>query len=220
MMHDTLAFTEDGVPLGLLDVQCWPRKPEEAGKGALRHRLPIEQKESMKWLKSYDVDTPIEWMLLTTVATDTFKDACQRIAWYSKRWGIEVYHRTLKSGCRIEDRRLASTDRLEACLAIDCVVAWRIYWLTKQGRETPNIPFDMYLNEAEWQVLWAYVKKQPPPAAPPPIGQITPMIASLGGYLNRKGDGPPGTTTMWRGLVRLQAMAGRRLRPLQGTVAT
>jgi hypothetical protein len=24
MMHDTLAFTEDGVPLGLLDVQCWP----------------------------------------------------------------------------------------------------------------------------------------------------------------------------------------------------
>jgi len=46
-----------------------------------------------------DVDTPIEWMLLTTVATDTFEDACQRIAWYSKRWGIEVYHRTLKSGC-------------------------------------------------------------------------------------------------------------------------
>ena len=329
MMHDTLAFTEDGVPLGLLDVQCWPRKPEEAGKGALRHRLPIEQKESMKWLKSFhaveqaqqwcpetmlvsvgdreadiyelfeeatsgigkpkllvramrgrsrtveqvqlweklsqhpvagiqevcvprkgnrrartaklavrfrairldspktknsvpvrmwavfaqeiepaeDVDTPIDWMLLTTVATDTFEDACQRIAWYSKRWGIEVYHRTLKSGCRIEDRRLASTDRLEACLAIDCVVAWRIYWLTKQGRETPNIPCDVFLNEAEWQVLWAYVKKQAPPAKPPPIGQITPMIASLGGYLNRKGDGPPGTTTMWRGLVRLQAMA-------------
>lgn len=328
MMHDTLAFTEDGVPLGLLDVQCWPRKPEEAGKGALRHRLPIEQKESMKWLKSYhaveqaqqrcpetmlvsvgdreadiyelfeeatrgsgkpkllvramrgrsrtveqvqlweklsqqpvagiqevcvprkgnrrartaklavrfrairldspktknsvpvrmwavfaqeidpaeDVDTLIEWMLLTTVATDTFEDACQRIAWYSKRWGIEVYDRTLKSGCRIEDRRLASTDRLEACLAIDCVVAWRIYWLTKQGRETPNIPCDVFLNEAEWQVLWA-VKKQAPPATPPPIGQITPMIASLGGYLNRKGDGPPGTTTMWRGLVRLQAMA-------------
>jgi hypothetical protein len=153
-----------------------------------------------------DVDTPIEWMLLTTVATDTFEDACKRIAWYSKRWGIEVYHRTLKSGGRIEDRRLGSTDRLEACLAIDFVVAWRIYWLTKQGRETPNIPCDVFLNEAEWQVLWAYVKKEPPPAEPPPIGQITPMIASLGGYLNRKGDGPPGTTTMWRGLIRLHAM--------------
>jgi hypothetical protein len=154
-----------------------------------------------------DVETLIEWMLLTTVAIDTFQDACKRIAWYSKRWGIEVYHRTLKSGCRIEDRRLGSTDRLEACLAIDFVVAWRIYWLTKQGRETPNIPCDVFLNEDEWQVLWAYVKKEPPPTEPPPIGQITPMIASLGGYLNRKGDGPPGTTTMWRGLIRLQAMA-------------
>jgi hypothetical protein len=269
IVHDTVAFTEDGVPLGLLDMQWWARKPEEAGKGALRHRLPIEQKESMKWLNScravgqaqqlcpdtilvsvvdreadiyelfeevtrdssrpkllvrairgrirkveqielwekllqqpmagiqevhvprkgnrrartaklavrfaeicldppktknsvpvtmwavfaqevdisQEVKTPIEWMLLTTVPTDTFEDACKRIGWYSKRWGIEVYHRTLKSGCRIEDRRLESTERLEACLAIDFVVAWRIYWLTKQGRETPDIPCDVFLNE-------------------------------------------------------------------------
>lgn len=329
MLHDTMAFTEDGVPLGLLDVQCWARKPEEAGKGALRHSLPIEQKESMKWLNSYravgqvhrlcsetmlvsvgdreadiyelfeeaskdssgpellvramrgrgrkveqvelweklaqqptagmqevhvprkgsrrartaklavhfakirldppktknsrpvtmwavfaqevevsqEVKTPIEWMLLTTVKTETFRDACKRIAWYTKRWGIEVYHRTLKSGCRIEDRQLKTAERLEACLAIDFVVAWRIYWLTKQSRETPDIPCDEFLSEDEWQVLWAHVNKEPPPAKPPPIGQITPMIASLGGYLNRKRDGPPGTTTMWRGLVRLQAMA-------------
>ena len=92
-------------------------------------------------------------------------------------------------------------------LAIDFVVAWRIYWLTKQGRETPDIPCDEFLSEDEWQVLWAHVYKEPPPAEAPPIGQITPMIASLGGYLNRKRDGPPGTTTMWRGLIRLQAMA-------------
>ena len=59
------------------------------------------------------------------------------------RWGIEVFHRTLKSGCRIEDRYLGTADRLEACLAIDLVVAWRIYLLTKQGRETPNIPCDV-----------------------------------------------------------------------------
>ena len=55
--------------------------------------------------------------------------------------------------------------------------------------------------------FWAYVKKEPSPVEPSPSGQVVPMIASLGGYLNRKGDGPPGTTTMWRGLVRLQAMA-------------
>jgi hypothetical protein len=36
----------------------------------------------------------------------------------------------LKSGCRIEQRQLGQADRIEACLAIDLVVAWRIYYLT------------------------------------------------------------------------------------------
>ena len=32
------------------------------------------------------------------------------------------------------------------------------------------------------------------------------MTAKLGGFLGRKGDGEPGTTTIWRGLVRLDNM--------------
>jgi len=48
----------------------------------------------------------------------------------SKRWGIEIYHRTLKSGCKIEQRQLGNADRIESCLAIDMVIAWRIYHLT------------------------------------------------------------------------------------------
>ena len=94
-----------------------------------------------------DVKAPLEWMFLTTVETNSFGEACERIG----RRGIEVYYRTLKSGCRIEDRRLDNAARLEACLAIDMVVAWRIYMLTKQGRETPDIPCDVYLSEEEWQ---------------------------------------------------------------------
>ena len=34
-----------------------------------------------------------------------------------------MFHRTVKSGCRIEDRRWDTADRLEACLAIDLVVS-------------------------------------------------------------------------------------------------
>lgn len=61
--------------------------------------------------------TPIEWMLYTTVPIRTFEEAKQGVEWYSGRWGIEVYHRTLKSGCRIKDRQLGSADRLESkCL--------------------------------------------------------------------------------------------------------
>jgi hypothetical protein len=77
-------------------------------------------------------------MLLTTAPVITFDDAVKRVEWYSGRWGIEVYHRTLKSGCRIKDRQLETVDRLEACLGVDMVVAWRIYHLTMLGRETPD----------------------------------------------------------------------------------
>jgi hypothetical protein len=53
LLHDTLAFTEEGTPLGILDAQCWARDPKEKGKKYRRSQLPIEQKESMKWLRSY-----------------------------------------------------------------------------------------------------------------------------------------------------------------------
>ena len=77
--------------------------------------------------------TPLEWMLLTTVPVTRFEQATEKLMWYARRWGIEVLHRTLKSGCRIEQRQRGDADRIDACLAIDLVVAWRIY-LSKQAR--------------------------------------------------------------------------------------
>ena len=53
VLHDTMAFTPEGTPLGLLNVQCWARDPAQAGKRHRRHQLPIEEKESRKWLVSY-----------------------------------------------------------------------------------------------------------------------------------------------------------------------
>jgi hypothetical protein len=53
LLHSTLAVNERGVALGLLDVQCWARPPEQFGKKKQRRRRPIEQKESSKWLNSY-----------------------------------------------------------------------------------------------------------------------------------------------------------------------
>ena len=79
-------------------------------------------------------------MLLTTVPTTTFDEACTIIQWYCRRWGIEIYHRTLKSGCHIEDRQLGTVKSLKACLAIDMVVAWRIFHLVHLSRQHPELP--------------------------------------------------------------------------------
>jgi hypothetical protein len=52
LVHDTMAFTPEGLPLGLVDVQVWARDAREFGQKHQRTQLPIEQKESDKWLKS------------------------------------------------------------------------------------------------------------------------------------------------------------------------
>jgi len=335
IVHDTMAFSTEGTPLGLVDVQCWARDPEQAGKKSKRKELPIAQKESHKWLRSYraaaevqtlcpqttvvsvgdreadlhelfhearrtpsgpkllvraertrlrrvgspqaeeheylweklpaepvsgqadvvvprrgsrtartarlevrhalvtlkppkkspaldgvpvwvvyarevdapaEVESPLEWMLLTTVEVADQAQALERLRWYTLRWGIEVYHRVLKSGCRVEDRQLRDIARIENCLAIDLVVAWRIFWLTKQGRETPDVPCSVLLEPDEWKALYVTVQDAPPPAEPPSLREAVRLIASLGGFLGRKRDGEPGTTTLWRGLRRLDGI--------------
>ena len=150
------------------------------------------------------VDEPLEWMLLSTLPVTSFEEAKTALARYAKRWGIEIYHRVLKSGCRIEDRQLGAARRLENCLAIDMVVAWRIHHLTWLGRETPDMPCTVYFDDAEWKALVGFIHQTPMvPATPPTLRQAMIMVASLGGFLNRKSDGEPGTETIWRGLQRL-----------------
>jgi hypothetical protein len=326
IVHDTMAFSREGTPLGLLDVQCWARDAEEFGKKHKRKQLPIEQKESYKWLRSFqsvaeaqrhcpnamlvsmgdreadmyelfhlarqdpkgpqllvraeqdrlledgqahlwptiasqpvtgiqevfvprrgtvaartarlevrfaevtlkppsdktrygplklwavlaqEADapqnlSPLCWMLLTTCRLTTFEDATEKIAWYTKRWGIEIYHRTLKSGCNIEERQLGDADTIEACLAIDMVVAWRVYHLTKTGREVPDMPCTIFCEEDEWKALTSFILRRPiVDGTPPTARQYVRMVASLGGFLGRKCDGEPGTKSIWLGQQRL-----------------
>lgn len=147
---------------------------------------------------------PIEWLLLTTLPVTTVEQAAEKVRWYTLRWLIEVYHRTLKSGCGVENRQAKTAASLEAALAVDAVVAWRVMWLTKLGRETPDVPCSIFFEQEEWQALHCVVNQtKTPPAQPPCLRDAMRMVAGLGGFLGRKSDGHPGTQTIWRGLERL-----------------
>ena len=329
MVHDTLAFTAKGIPLGLLDLQCWAR--EGIGSREQRHSKPIADKESCKWIDSYaavsavqrrarntqlvlmadreadihevfaaQANTPrgaqlliraersrnrqvvleddshaalwrtleqqeplgsrqilippsdqrrarqatlavrsakvtlkppkrsphlapvpvwavlaqelnpppqveaLEWMLLTSVAVKRDEDAFERLDWYARRWGIEVYHRILKSGCRVEARQLEQAHRLLNCLAIDLIVAWRIYHLTALGEQAPEVPCTIYFTDSEWKALCTFVNRtKTPPALPPSLNEAVRLLGQLGGHLGRNSDGHPGTEVLWRGMARL-----------------
>ena len=337
--HTTVAFTVEGVPLGVLAQEVWARDEETYGQLPDHHDRPIEEKESHKWLKSlaclneirvacpethlvsvgdreadlYDlflmdrsagVDllvraamnrrveqaerwlwatvkaqavsaqltiqiparhgqaarttrleirwrkvrlhppkrrkqehlpqvtvwailatekspppgvSPIEWLLLTTVPVRSAQDAIEKIGWYACRWGIEVWFRVLKSGCKLEDRRLASAERLTRCLALYSVIAWRILYATMLARAVPDLPCTVLLETEEWQALFCAIHNTAVVTdKPPDIHQAVCWIAQLGGFLARKGDGDPGPMALWKGLQHLADLTKmyRILRPL------
>lgn len=151
--------------------------------------------------------TPILWRLLTTLPVTSAREAIERVGWYAQRWQIEVIHKVLKSGCKVEQRQLETAPRLERALSIDLVVAWRILALCKAARELPDDPISDWLPAAQWQALWGYVHQRTTvPQEAPSVRQAVRWIAQLGGFLGRKSDGEPGTTTLWRGLQQLEAM--------------
>ena len=150
---------------------------------------------------------PIEWLLLTTVKTETLEEAFRRVRWYAIRWLIEMFHKVLKSGCQIEERQFETLPNFQRYLAIDSVVAWRVLFLTVIGRVEPEMPCSAILEVDEWQTLFAYHHpKKPLPKAAPRLIDAVIWIAKLGGFLGRKSDGQPGTIVIWRGIQRLQVM--------------
>ncbi|HMX41000.1 MAG TPA: IS4 family transposase, partial [Saprospiraceae bacterium] len=122
----------------------------------------------------------IEWLLLSTVPVTDFDAACERVEWYACRWMIELYHKVLKSGCRIEERQFENAEPIERYLAIDSVVAWRVLGLTFQSREMPDLSGEAFLEPDEWKALFCYTqRRKTPPPKPPTLKDAALWIAKL-----------------------------------------
>ncbi|EIC22738.1 IS4 family transposase [Thiorhodovibrio frisius] len=148
-------------------------------------------------------EEPLNWLLLTNMAVETAEQAIEKLSWYLCRWQVEIFFRILKSGCRIEELQLETRERLEPALAFYMIIAWRVLHLTMLGRECPELPCDAVFAEEEWKAVYLVTQRQAPPEQPPSLDTIVRMVASLGGFLNRKSDGFPGPKTLWIGLQRI-----------------
>lgn len=143
---------------------------------------------------------PIEWWLLTTLAVTTAEEAFECVRYYTYRWLIERFHYTLKSGCNVEDLQLKEYSRLCSAIATYSYIAWRLLWLTYESRQNPEQSCEVALSRAQWQALWCYHhQKRIAPEEPPRLQEAIIWIAQLGGFLARRGDGPPGVKTLWKG---------------------
>jgi Transposase DNA-binding/Transposase Tn5 dimerisation domain len=151
-------------------------------------------------------EPPVEWILVTTLPIDTPEQVRLIVGYYCVRWGIEVFFRTLKSGCRVERRRFEEFDRLLPCLAIYLIVTWRTMYVCRMGRECPDLDCEAIFEPSEWKAVWMAVHKKKPPKKAPRLSEMVHLIASLGGYVERP-KSEPGAQTVWIGLQRMHDLA-------------
>jgi hypothetical protein len=153
-----------------------------------------------------DGEPAIEWLLLTSLPIGTLAQIENIIHYYTCRWEIEVFFRVLKSGCTVQELQLETAARFVNCLSLYLIVAWRVLFVMRLGRECPEMPCEAVFTPAEWQSVFQIVQRRPATAMPS-LGTMVIMIAELGGYINRKHDGPPGPQTLWIGMQRTRDFA-------------
>ncbi len=139
---------------------------------------------------------PVVWRLLSNWPAQTLEQVIELVDWYRARWEIELLFLVLKAGCRVERLQLMHFDRLQTALAMYLIIAWRINRLMRLGRQLPDLPAELFFEKIEWQAAFILNRKKPP-KSPPPLNTVVRLIARLGGFLARKGDGEPGAKTLW-----------------------
>jgi hypothetical protein len=149
---------------------------------------------------------PLEWVLLTNVATETLAQAVERVEWYRCRPIIEELHKGMKTGCGVESMQFEHAERLEPAIGLLSVVAAVLLQLRQVARkpEATTTPATSLVPRLFVQVLCGWRYKQARDDLN--IYEFAMALANLGGHLNRKSDGPPGWLTLWRGWQDLQLM--------------
>ena len=146
----------------------------------------------------------IDWRLITDLPVQSRKDAIEKLEWYALRWKIELFHKILKSGCRAEESKLRTAQRLTNLLSVFCILSWRVFWMTMLNRSAPDASPDLALTEVEIGLLDHLMRDRgQKPLRRKTLSYYLTKIARLGGYLARANDPPPGNMVMWRGLSRL-----------------
>jgi len=146
----------------------------------------------------------LHWTLITNRSVETFEQALEVVTGYTTRWRIEEFHRAWKDGaCHVEDTQLRSREAIIKWATILAAVAVRATRLTYLAREKPDLPASEEFSAAE---LTAAVLLSDNPSLDTEtltLASSVDLIARLGGYIGKSSGGPPGPTTLARGLKRV-----------------
>jgi Transposase DNA-binding/Transposase DDE domain len=170
-------------------------RPEE------RDAEPIEGWCVRAWEEEEREDA-LEWMLFCTLPVIDADSALEKVGWYAKRWLVEEYHKSLKTGCRMEKRQLRSAAGIKRLLGFLGIVAVRVLQLREVSRNTPEVP----AIEAVPELMVKLVAGRLEISESMSFGEFWRNVARVGGFIGRKSDGDPGWQTLWKGWLRVLEM--------------
>ena len=146
---------------------------------------------------------PIRWILLTTLAADTFAAVWEIVGYYEDRWLVEEWHKALKTGCALQSRQLQSVDRLLPLTGVLSVVAVLLVQLKTIAHNAPQTPASDVVPVIWIDMLQAKGKLR---THEPTVRDFWRGVAMFGGFLGRTSDGEPGWQTIWRGWLGLHQL--------------
>jgi len=143
---------------------------------------------------------PLEWILLTTLPLTCAEQAWEVVRWYEWRWQMEDFHKALKTGCQMERHNLQTIEAVWRLLAILTPLALRLLVIRQAAQQAEEIPASEVVSAEVIQVVTHLDQRH---QAIRTAKELWRAIARLGGYLDRKHDGPPGWQTLWKGWKRI-----------------
>lgn len=178
--------------------------PRRSGGGSLED-VTVRVVEALE-LNPPPGEAPIRWVLFTTLPIATVADLVDVLGGYCVRWSVELYFKTLKSGLKIEDMKYETLERYVVAFSMLIVVAWRVEYLKGATRSDPDSSCEKYFTAGEWIAILAFLRRPVDRKSPPTLREFMISIAQLGGYINKKSQGDPGSKTIWRGMARFDTI--------------
>jgi hypothetical protein len=182
------------------DFTLWPERHHYAAQCVPAPQLPLWFVYVLEENPPFQ-EEPLEWLLITNLPTDDLNSAIEKVRWYEKRFQIETFHKILKSGFQVESQRMSTAEKLTKYLSFMSILAWKILWMTWIARVEPQKSASEILLYSEYKVIRQYFNINTDRDLT--VAEAIRLIARLGGFLNRKGDGDPGPIVLWRGWNRL-----------------
>ncbi|MBL8816951.1 MAG: IS4 family transposase [Planctomyces sp.] len=151
---------------------------------------------------------PSRWLLFTSLPITTVEQLNDTIDGYRLQSKVGLYFTTLTNGLKIEELNCETLEQYLTEFSVFAEVAWRVEYLTGAAYSDPESSCETYFLPEEWIAVMGFLGRPIDRENPPGVRTFMLSVAQLGGYINKKSQGDPGSKTLWGGMAKFDTIVG------------